>query len=1724
MISVYEKGAVDFGNNGLGTLNPISCVVTETINGNYEVVLTHPIDEAGKYARIQEERIIKVPVPAGRTPRIASGVGAGTLRIYKIVTDGRRLYLRAAPSQDAKGIKTYKPGTEVVVIDNETDSKWSEVETPDGKHGWMWTGNLSYVRTEVTNEAADSIKEAVILREQPFRIYKVEPTLTTVTAYARHIFYDLMDNMVSEYKPAKTTTGAAAFIGLAGATEDGHGFAFYSDLDSTAEEIEITDKNPAEAILGDGGLIENYGGELARDWWDVYLVKRIGEETGIQIREGKNLLGIKYSVDITNCATRIIPKGTDADGKPLYLPEKWVENPAEDRAVYINHKYSVLEVKDAKEKTKGDDKRTKEECWAMMRKAAEDAFKEGADLPDVTLNVDFIDCAETEEYRQYRFLQGIHMGDTVRVVAKRVGVEVSMRMTQYSYNCLTKRYEKMTLGTIDATIEGNMINPRSIGSGTIKGSMIKLGGVGAGQLADGSVNGLKVALGAIEYAHIGEAAINQLSANAITAIRADIRELVAGNITTDQLYADLAVIAAAQITAANIEKANIQWAQIGTLAAEIAKVVNAEIKNAKIDWAQIENAEIDAADIKNLSASIATIVKAEIELAEIDWARIKNVEVDTAQIKLGAITRALIAAGAIGTAQIADGSITSAKIVELSADVIKSGTLSTERLLIKGEGGLFYEINAKAGGLTAAQLTEEQYKNAISGTALVAQSVTADKIAAKSITANEILSGTITAAEINVSNLFAAQATIAALDSYIMRTSTIEALKGSLDIWASDKIRLAVSQVQIGGTNMASFRSLTFFNEAGTLTGELVDRETAHYCRSGKTIILHAFDGNYDGAAFLRNSLAAGKQYTVSFWASCNVENTLLAVNIFNSGRGVDQNLGELIYAGPNGGYYTRTFECPVTDMYELRFICFGGHTGDVHIMDVKLEEGNKATAWSPAPEDTDGAIKELSAQLIVQAGEIVANATKIETVNQSASSAQNAANAAQNAAAGAQGAANNAVTRVTTAEQSISALDEAVRTKVSQTDFNALGNRVSEAEGSITTQAGQIAAKVSVDDFNALGNRVASAEGSITTQAGLIEAKVEKTAFDELGRVVSEQGTKIALTDEQVLILAGRTVGGTNLAMFGELTFANSAGTLTGELLDHPETHYCRSGKVIRLEAFDGAYNIAGFHDISLEGSREYTVSFWAVGELDGMPLTVNIWNSGRGVDEGIENVSLSRDGNYYKKTFTCPVSDTYELRFINFGGHSGFIDILDVKLEEGNTATAWSANPAEFRAGSSVEITEKRVKIVSPETQIGIPAADGETMVAQFDENGLTAERVTAGNIAYRYDGPAALYVNPNADSTQIATGAYYRSLADACAAVSGRNLDRDVTIAVEGDSYGSAVLYGICGRGSLTVLGNGRNLTGELLIGRNTVDIVVDGLSATATGAAAAIQQGPGWMQWTRCKFVGASDSSYGLRLERHAAAFMFECELYNAEHLLSVGTSADVVCNMLKGGGGTNFLYGDGGNVKWYGTRPGGNLRIEHPSFTNPEDLSALAIDYGSAQPSVPAIQTASWDYLYSDSYARGWNAFEYDDDVRQGYNGQIIHGVIWFDAAAIRSTLSGRTIKQASLRLYMHTGVGRAVGVSVQLYGSNVSYDRTDSPALLTSYGTIGTTQPGVVNEITIPAQVITDIVNGTIQALVLKSDDATYHNGEKYSKNYARFSGSTSATADTCPRLTVVYQ
>ena len=776
MICVYPADCTDFSSNGLGAVTPMSCTVTETLNGEWELTLVHDIDEHGKWTRLSEGCILRAPVPAAMTPSVGLvtqqyQTSTYDVQIYRITTKSGPLHLRSGTGTNYKILGKYKKGREVIVL-NKTTSSWYEVTAPDGKHGYMASQYLTFQRTETQIVQSNvgfrnQVIESRQLRDQPFRIYRVVPELDRVTVYARHIFYDLLDNMVMSLKPSPYAVGASAVQSLSGACMSSHDFLFYSDLTSTAEEVGWENVNPVEAMLGENGLVSKYGAELARDWYDVFLVKRVGNDTDVSIREKKNLTGISYDVDETDVVTRIMPTGEDADGNILYLPELYIDSP--NLNAYIHPKWIHLPVSEAKEVTDGDEPKSKAQCYAEMRKAAQAEFDAGCDLPTVTLKVDFVNCSDAEEYKQYAALTDIFLGDSVRVIARRIGVEVSMRMTQYTYDCLTCKYTSVTLGTVADALEGSMVSARQLAAGSITGAKLALNSVGSGQLQSGSVGSLQIknaAIGSahiqdasITRAHIAEALIDVLNVNALTAVTAKIKELAAGAITTDELYTSIAMIATAQITTANIVNANIDWAQIERLAADIA-----EISKAQITTANINEANIDWAAITTLSAAVASMVKADIGTADIDWARIKDLATDTA----------IITQGTAGELYIAKLAVTEANMVSLTVG----------ELVVKGTDGHFYSVSVDADGNVVSSLKQ----------------VSNDDVADLSINGGEkIIEGSITAKTLNVQNIFGDNAVIRSLiaanldvDTLFAREATINALN-AMDITSNTYLRLMVA-------------------------------------------------------------------------------------------------------------------------------------------------------------------------------------------------------------------------------------------------------------------------------------------------------------------------------------------------------------------------------------------------------------------------------------------------------------------------------------------------------------------------------------------------------------------------------------------------------------------------------------------------------------------------------------------------------------------------------------------------------------------------------------------------------------------------------------------------------------------------------------------------------------------------------------------------------------------
>ena len=642
LICIYPEDCTDFSTNGAGTLLPQSCTVTETLNGEYELTLVHPIDEHGKWRRLMEGCILRAPVPAAMTPRVQQKAQAqtGGTDIYRIT--GSRVNLRSGPGTGYRVLKVYKKGTEVL-LQEKTNASWYEIVCPDGKRGFMSAKYLSFVRSGSTVQTAVAeVVESRQLRDQPFRIYRVVPELHQVTVYARHIFYDLLDNMVKSLKPSSSAMGASVVQGLSAACASEHPFTFFSDLEATAEEAEYVNINPVEALLGEDGIVEKYAGELQRDWYDVYVVERVGNDTDIEIREGKNLLGVSYDVDLTNLTTRIMPTGEDKDGELLYLPELYVDSP--HISDYPHPRWMHLAVSEAKEVPKGDDKKTREQCYEDLRKAAKAEFDKGCDLSTVTLNVDFINCADTEEYRDYHLLQNIYLGDAVRVIAPRIGVALSMRLTQYTYDCLKRKYTQLSLGSVAEALEGNMISTRQLPSGSITG----------GKLASNSVGSLQLKAASIQAGHIDADAIttDKLAAGVVTAeklaagavdtgalsaIAAKISSLTAGDIETDTLAAGLAAFTVITCGSASFDQATVQHLVAEALNLSFGVGDEVFINNLKVAYAQMVSAAIGNLCIRasdgsyytidvdadgNVSATKTTVSDGEISAGQTDAGRV----------------------------------------------------------------------------------------------------------------------------------------------------------------------------------------------------------------------------------------------------------------------------------------------------------------------------------------------------------------------------------------------------------------------------------------------------------------------------------------------------------------------------------------------------------------------------------------------------------------------------------------------------------------------------------------------------------------------------------------------------------------------------------------------------------------------------------------------------------------------------------------------------------------------------------------------------------------------------------------------------------------------------------------------------------------------------------------------------------------------------------------------
>lgn len=621
-VYVYDWDNSDYSTIGeCGALDATNCTFEEIGGGMSEIALIHPIDALEKFTFLKTGAILKANVPVRTTPEIENGQFVTRVERWTVkqTTTKQQRYVFTKKSGGRRS-KTLQAGTEVIVTQKpEGVDRW---KIKSGKiSGWISNEALES-KVEITlPETVNGMEDAIPSwesREQLFRIYKVNKSDDGITCNARHIQYDLLQNLTNFNKDEEVTLQQSG-DGILDNCLDAHDFRFYTDISGTQPSVHYTDTDPVTAFLDpDSGLLAAWDAQLVRDNYDIYMLGNAGIDRGVRIEYAKNMLGVEFDESTESTATAIRPIGEKKNGEPLYLPDNNGLVMSKRAEEYPFVRIYPLKCKDC---TEGTNNVTLEIALLRMREQAEALIEEGADLPEISVKVTFANLGRDERYKQYRNLENMYLYDTVTVRNPRLGIDEKTQVIRIMWDCLNEKMLTVELGSLQALspsvaswqisggISGSKLVSGSVGAAQIKGNSISLrhlqaGSVNADAIQANSITADKIASGAITA---GKIQTNALDAIIIEAVKADIKDLNADNINTSELYAALANITVLAAGTATFDQATVKHLISSAMNLEFGEADRVYITNLAVMYAQLMHATIADLCIKASDGNYYTL-------------------------------------------------------------------------------------------------------------------------------------------------------------------------------------------------------------------------------------------------------------------------------------------------------------------------------------------------------------------------------------------------------------------------------------------------------------------------------------------------------------------------------------------------------------------------------------------------------------------------------------------------------------------------------------------------------------------------------------------------------------------------------------------------------------------------------------------------------------------------------------------------------------------------------------------------------------------------------------------------------------------------------------------------------------------------------------------------------------------------------------------------------------
>ena len=369
MIQIYLPDNTNFQKNGDFAILPSACEINTEINGNWQLILTHPIDEEGRWKYIQDGAVIKAES-----------------------FNGEQLFRIKNKTKSDSGVSAEADPIFLDAIDD-----------------------CFIIDKRPTNASGQKALDEIIVNKK----YSGESNITkTSTAYYHY-------------------------------------------------------KNLMEAINGDddNSFLKRWGGEVLYDNFKIIINNKIGEDNGVEVRYGKNTVknGLRESVDTTGVFTRIYPKaynGRTMSGNG-YLDSPLI-------GYYPTVKITTIEFSDikmAEDAQAGDEEKgiiiceTQSQLDEALRRKCEEQFELGLDKPKVTIEAEMVLLENTSEYKDYKVLEKVRLGDTVNCNNTKLGISTKARIIKLTYDSIKRAVTSVTIGQAEYDYFNNLTTGISSATG-----------------------------------------------------------------------------------------------------------------------------------------------------------------------------------------------------------------------------------------------------------------------------------------------------------------------------------------------------------------------------------------------------------------------------------------------------------------------------------------------------------------------------------------------------------------------------------------------------------------------------------------------------------------------------------------------------------------------------------------------------------------------------------------------------------------------------------------------------------------------------------------------------------------------------------------------------------------------------------------------------------------------------------------------------------------------------------------------------------------------------------------------------------------------------------------------------------------------------------------------------------------------------------------------------------